>query len=167
MSLSKPSAKRKVEDEKRCFQEQWELSYFFAESRGKVLCLICNQTVAVPKDYNVRRHFMSCHHEKYGALTGKVCDHIVTQLKAASVKQQDLFKKAAKASDETVRASFVISELIAKSSKPFTEGLFVKKCLLEVADATCPSMKKTFEKISLSPNTVTERINEISENIEK
>ncbi|CAN7949242.1 unnamed protein product [Ixodes hexagonus] len=110
---------------------------------------------------------MSCHHEKYGALTGKVREHTVTQLKAALGKQQDLFKKAAKASDETVRASFVISELIAKSSKPFTEGLFVKKCLLEVADATCPSMKKTFEKISLSPNTVAERINEISENIEK
>ncbi|CAN7940767.1 unnamed protein product [Ixodes hexagonus] len=110
---------------------------------------------------------MSCHHEKYGALTGKVREHTVTQLKAALGKQQDLFKKAAKASDETVRASFVISELIAKSSKPFTEGLFVKKCLLEVADATHPSMKKTFEKISLSPKTVAERINEISENIEK
>ncbi|CAN7950646.1 unnamed protein product [Ixodes hexagonus] len=161
MSLSKPSAKRKVEDEKRCFQERWELPYFFTESRGKVLCLICNQTVAVPKDYNVRRHFMSCHHEKYGAFTGKIREHTVPQLKAALGKQQDLFKKVAKASDETVRASFVISELIAKSSKPFTEGLF------EVADATCPSMKKAFEKISLSPNTVAERINEISENIEK
>lgn len=100
-----------------------------------MLCLICNQTAVVPKDYNVRRYFMSCHHEKYDALTGKVREHTMTQLKAALVKQQDLFKKAVKTSDETVRASFVISELITKSSKPFTESLFIKKCLLEVAGA--------------------------------
>lgn len=132
-----------------------------------MLCLIYHQTVAVPKEYNVRRHFMSCHHEKYGALTGNVREHTVTQLKAALGKQQNLFKKATKASDETVRGSFVICELIAKSSKPFTKGLFVKQCLLGVADATCPSMKKTIEKIRLSPNIVAQRINDISGDIEK
>ncbi|CAN7937456.1 unnamed protein product [Ixodes hexagonus] len=167
MSLSKPSAKRKVEDEKRLFQERWELSYFFTESRDKVLCLICHQTVAVPKEYNVRRHFMSCHQEKYEALTGKIRENTVSQLKASLGKQQGLFQKAVKTSDETVRASFIVSELIAQSSKPFTDGLFIKKCLLEVADAVCPSMKKTVEKISPSPNTVAERINELSENVEK
>ncbi|MDD9361376.1 MAG: hypothetical protein PV344_00370, partial [Anaplasma sp.] len=109
----------------------------------------------------MRRHFMSCHQEKYEALTGKIRENTVSQLKASLGKQQGLFQKAVKTSDETVRASFIVSELIAKSSKPFTDGLFIKKCLLEVADAVCPSMKKTFEKISLSPNTVAERINEL------
>lgn len=123
--------------------------------------------MAVPKEYNVRRHFMSTHREKYDALTGKVREDTVSQLKASLEKQQGLFQKAVKTSDETVRASFIVSELIAKSSKPFTEGLFVKKCFLEVADAVCPSMKKTFEKISLSANTVAERINELSESVEK
>lgn len=88
--------------------------------------VVLSLTVAVAEEYNVPRHFMSCHHEKYGALTGNVREHTVTQLKAALGKHQNMFKKAAKASDETGRASFVISEHIAKSSKPFTEGLFVK-----------------------------------------
>ncbi|KAL1448010.1 hypothetical protein MTO96_028295 [Rhipicephalus appendiculatus] len=105
MSFSKPSGKRKVEDEKRCFQERWELLYFFTESKDKVLCLICNQAVAVPKEYNVRRHFMSCHHEKYGALTGKVREHTVSQLKAELGKQQHLFQKAVRTSDETKEES--------------------------------------------------------------
>lgn len=87
---------------------------------------------------------MPCHPWKYDAHTGNVRGHTVTQLKATLRKPQNLLKKAAKASDETVRASFVISELVAKSSKPFTEGL------LRVADATCPISKKTFKKISLS-----------------
>ncbi|KAL1476643.1 hypothetical protein MTO96_036360 [Rhipicephalus appendiculatus] len=167
MPFSKPFRKRKLKDEKRCFQERWQLSYFFTESNDKVSCLICDQAVAVPKEYIVRPHFMSCHHEKYGALTGNVREHTVSQLKVELGKQQHLFQKAARTSDETVKASFVISELTAKSSKPFSEGLFIKKCLLGVADATFPSMKNAFEKIRLSPKTVAERINEISENIEK
>lgn len=91
----------------------------------------------------------------------------MTQLKAALVKQQDLFKKAVKTSNETVRASFVISELITKSSKPFTESLFAKKCMHKFADTTRPRIKKIFKKISLYSNIGAERINEISENIEE
>lgn len=56
-------------------------------------------------------------------------------------KQQDIFKKAVKMSDETVGTSFIVSELIAKYFKPFTDDLFVNKCPLKVADAACPSMK--------------------------
>lgn len=82
--------------------------------------LIRRQTVvAVPKEYNVRRHFMSCHQKKYEALIGKIHENTVSQLKASLGKQQDLFHKAVKTSDETVRASFFVSELIAKSPKPF------------------------------------------------
>ena len=36
-----------------------------------------------------------------------------------------------------VRASFAYSEMIAKSSPPFMEGLFTKKCPWKASDILC------------------------------
>ena len=33
-----------------------------------------------------------------------------------------------------VRASYALSEMIAKSSRPFTEDLLIKECLLKASD---------------------------------
>ena len=47
--------KRKVEFEFRAFNLEWE-KYFLIELFGQAQCLICLKTVAVLKEYNVRRH---------------------------------------------------------------------------------------------------------------
>ena len=47
------SKKRKIESECRKYQTRWENEYFFIEVKGKCVCLICNDTVAVMKEYNV------------------------------------------------------------------------------------------------------------------
>ena len=57
-----------------------------------------------------------------------------------------------------VKASFAVNEMMAKSSWPFTKGLFIKKCLLKTKDILYFDQKKLFEIISLSPNTVICRI---------
>lgn len=49
------------------------------------------------------------------------------KLKASLGKQQVVFQKAVTTSDETVRASFIVSERIAKSSNQFPEGIILKK----------------------------------------
>ncbi|KAL3875981.1 hypothetical protein ACJMK2_033874 [Sinanodonta woodiana] len=56
--------KRKIDDECRQFQEEWSLKYFI-KSGEKALCVICNETVAVIKEYNLRRHYQSKHQDKY------------------------------------------------------------------------------------------------------
>ena len=68
---------------------------------------------------------------------------------------------------DSLRASFVISEMIAKSSRPFTEGLFVKECLVKESDILCPGKTKLFEGISLSPNTVASRVADLAANVEE
>lgn len=45
------SQKCKVDSECRVFQSKWEITYFFLEWEGKPLRLICNQTVAVGKEF--------------------------------------------------------------------------------------------------------------------
>ena len=58
-----------------------------------------------------------------------------------------------------------MSELIAKHSKPFTEGDFIEKCLIRVAEIICPGNVKAFETISLSRNTIAERVNDLAKNL--
>ncbi|GBN59585.1 hypothetical protein AVEN_155333-1 [Araneus ventricosus] len=48
--------KRKVDSECRAFNE-WTWKYFFTVVKDKPVCLICNEAVAVFKEYNISRHF--------------------------------------------------------------------------------------------------------------
>ena len=49
-------AKRKVDAENRRFQTRWEAEYMFTEVKGKPVCLLCGESLAVMKEYNLRRH---------------------------------------------------------------------------------------------------------------
>jgi len=37
---------------------------------GKVLCLICSESIAILKEYNIARHYNSKHKQKYKNCTG-------------------------------------------------------------------------------------------------
>ncbi|RVE60969.1 hypothetical protein OJAV_G00165900 [Oryzias javanicus] len=165
MSLSKSAVKRKIGDEHRQFQEKWEVQFFFVEHRGTPTCLICTEKVAVHKEYNLKRHYATRHAEEYEKYQGDERANQVASLKTCLLRQQDFFKKATKENNAAVEASYVVSEMIAKAGKPFTEGEFVKKCLLQVAHFVCPEKKGQFNNISLSANTVAERISDLSSDI--
>ena len=47
--------RRKVDDEKRVFKDIWTELYFFIDHNEKPVCLVCNETVAVNKEYNLKR----------------------------------------------------------------------------------------------------------------
>ncbi|UYV67078.1 hypothetical protein LAZ67_4003833 [Cordylochernes scorpioides] len=143
MSSSKPSGsktKRKIADEHRNFQEKWELEYFCSEVKDKIICFICNNAISVPKLYNIKRHYGQ-HKSKYDTY---------------EVSQE---------SEAAVHASYVLSEMITKHSKPFTEGDFIKECLIKAAEIACPGSVKTFQAISLSQNTVVERVTDMARNL--
>ena len=59
-----------------------------------------------------------------------------------------------------MQARYALSEMIPKPSCPFTEGAFIKDCMLKVADIVCP--KKLFEGISFAANTVDSRVNKLA-----
>lgn len=67
----------------------------------------------------------------------------------------------AKSKSEAVKASFIVAE-IAKSARPCTEGEFLKSCMLKVFDVLCPEKKPMLANISLSRNTVIDRICEMA-----
>ena len=56
---------------------------------------------------------------------------------------------------------------VSKAGKPFTEGLFLNYCILQVTDILCPDKQGLFNNISLLANTVAEQIIELSSDIHK
>ncbi|XP_055011762.1 general transcription factor II-I repeat domain-containing protein 2B-like [Boleophthalmus pectinirostris] len=157
----KMSKKRKVDTEGRIFQDRWKEKYFFWEVGGKPVCLICSQQVAVAKEYNIKRHYET-HAEKYSEYTGQLRTKKLNELASSLQKQQAVFSKCRDTHEGAVKASYIIAWEIAKASKPFSEGAFVKTCMLKAAELVCPDKRQALANISLSRPTMTERIEELS-----
>ncbi|XP_050066332.1 general transcription factor II-I repeat domain-containing protein 2-like [Aphis gossypii] len=138
--------KRKIDSECRVFKNQWDDDYFCIEWQNKCMCIICKETIAVKKEYNIKRHYETKYKDKFKNLEGKERKKCVQNV-------------------STVRDSYRVAQLIAKESKSFSDGKFVKKCMLYVIDKICPENKCLFEQVSLSRQTITRRIEDLGLNL--
>lgn len=145
--------KRKVDTEGRQFQEKWTEEFFFILKNGKPICLLCNESISVMKEFNIKRHY-STKHATLHSLTGQLRTDKIQKLTANLEKQQQMFHKQRTQLDNVVKASFIVSSKLAKASKSFAEGEFIKECMLEVCSILYPEKKNEFAKISLSRRTV-------------
>ncbi|XP_077137137.1 general transcription factor II-I repeat domain-containing protein 2-like [Ranitomeya variabilis] len=158
------SRKRKIDSECRIFKEQWTYDYFFMQYKERAVCLICQNIVAVFKEYNLRRHYTQ-HKDKYDCLVGDVRKDKILKLKHSLTTQQNTFVKQKQLNISSLRASFQVAKLIACTGRPFVEGEFVKECLLSVAKEMCPEKSDLFSTVSLSGSTITRRIEEMGDNL--
>jgi len=161
MSVAK---KRKIVDENRKYSEEWEAKYFFIIQNTKLMCLICRETVAVFKEYNVKRHYETKHND-YLKFSSEVKQSKLREFTSQLKTQQKMFSSALQQPSNIVKASYSVSFLIAKKMKKFSDGEFVKECLEAVAKDILPDKNKLFSNISLSRQTVCRRINDISNEI--
>lgn len=159
------SRKRSYVDEGRGFKKSWTTDFFFIENHGKPLCIICQETVSVLKEYNLGRHYKS-KHSKYEKIKGQEREDEINRLTKSVRSQQAIFKTVISESEGVVRASYAIAKRIASNSKPFSDGDFIKKCILDAASSVCPKNLDELKKISLSRNTITRRVEELACNVE-
>ncbi|XP_058025772.1 general transcription factor II-I repeat domain-containing protein 2-like [Ahaetulla prasina] len=159
-------AKRKVDFENRCFQKRWEAEYLFADIDGKAMCLVCGAHVAVLKKYNMRRHYETKHEDKYKHMDIQQKLKKVEEFKKVLMIKERLSRKAKSQSEAALKASFIVTEEIAKSGRPFTEGEFLKHCMIKVCDVLCPDQKQAFLNVSLSRNTVADQICELATDLQ-
>uniref|UniRef100_A0AAR2KU72 DUF4371 domain-containing protein n=1 Tax=Pygocentrus nattereri TaxID=42514 RepID=A0AAR2KU72_PYGNA len=143
------SKKRKIDSECRIFSQQWTSDDFFVQCKEKAVCLICQESIS----------------EKFDCLTGQVRSDKIAKLKHVLTTQQNSFLKQKQLNISSVRASFQLAKLIAKSGKPFTEGEFVKQCLTAVVMEMCPEKTDSFSAVSLSAPTITRRVEEMGDNL--
>lgn len=155
--------KRKIDVENREFQERWEFDYLFILNKGKPQCLECLQTIAVCKEYNLKRHYQSMHEKKYHSCTGDMRITLVKKLKKQRNCQTNYFSQVTKSQEASVAASFEVCLEIAKAKKPFSDGELIKKCAIKMAQAFNDNeMAGKFQSVSLSHQTVSRRVDEIS-----
>ena len=133
------------------------LVFFFIQEKDKAICLLCHQSVNTLKSCNLKRH----HEQKHEAIV-KLNDNArnakLQSLKADLHAQQQIFQKHNSDSNAVVSASLRISQIIAKKIKQFSDGEYVKECLLAAVEEIAPTKVKGFRQISLSHQTVSRRI---------
>ena len=161
----KAGKKRKLADEKRVFNEAWTNRYFVIEHNNAALCVICHETIAVQKEYNVKRHYTT-KHAKFDEITGQARANRVAALRKNVAAQQNVFKKANNDVRSVTRLSYVLAEQLAKKMQPFSNGDLIKNCIGLFVDAVCPQHKAIASSLCLSRNTVARRVTDISTSIE-
>ena len=100
----------------------------FPESK-KAVCLSCSESVAVLKEYNISHHYAMKHAGYGSALSAAELQTEATELDRKLVKQQNVFGKPKVAQKAATHANFGVAYNIAKHSKSFCDGEFVKKCM--------------------------------------
>ena len=93
---------------------------------------------AVLKKYNIRCHYATKHGNYGNNLSAVEWQTRVTGLDRKLARKQNVFVKGKLAQKASTHASYRVAYNIAKHSKPFGDGEFFKKCMLDVADQVCP-----------------------------
>lgn len=78
-----------------------------------------------------------------------------------------MFTKAKSQSEAAVKASFIVAAEVAKSARLFTEGEFVKNCIMKVYDVVCPDKRQAFSNVSLRRNTVADCVRQLATNLQQ
>ena len=157
--------KRKVDAECRSFQEKWTNDYFFVEVKGKPVCLVCGDALAVMTKANLECHYSS-KHAKLNELGGQMRLDKINALQW-SFESQAAFTRPRCDRDNVIQTSYVVSELIVKKLRPHVEGEFVKECMVAAAELLAPDKVKLFQSVSLSRRTVSDRITDLAQDTEK
>lgn len=102
----------------------------------------------------MKRHYQS-KHEDYGKNLSELelnkrADELVRRLK----QQQTVFVRQSNIQEAATKASFMVAHMLAKRNKPFSDGEFVKECMLQVVNVLCPEVNGKVESVSLSRRTV-------------
>ena len=64
------SSTEKGKRKKQHFLKKWEEDYLFVENNGKPMCLVCQKTVSVTKEYNIKCHYDTPYKHKYEKYKG-------------------------------------------------------------------------------------------------
>ncbi|XP_076064373.1 general transcription factor II-I repeat domain-containing protein 2-like [Oratosquilla oratoria] len=124
-----------------------------------------DNSVAVLKKYNIRRHYESKHGSSYSHITGAERTKKFESFQHSLHSQQAFFSKKKSENETSTRASYKVAYVLAKKGKPFTDGSIIKECIVEAAGELCPEKVNLFKMISLGSNTVARRIEDLGGDI--
>lgn len=137
--MSFSTLKRKIANENRQFNPAWTDKYLFIlppHPNAKPMCLICNECVAVLKDYNMRRHHVEKHQTFHTNFPEGSQERAakVQSLIASYNRSSTTMVRSFTGQERATAASLRVSWILAKKKRPFTDSETVKDCMLAVVD---------------------------------
>uniref|UniRef100_A0A2S2R1K0 General transcription factor II-I repeat domain-containing protein 2 n=1 Tax=Sipha flava TaxID=143950 RepID=A0A2S2R1K0_9HEMI len=167
MSISNKAVKRKYEEEKREFKLEWEELYFFIQKNDKPFCVICQVTLSQFKVSNLKRHYETNHStfSREFPIGSDSRKNKLCSMKLKFAKQTNVMTMFTNEADDCVEASFVIAFNIAQAKRPYTDGEYIKKNILDVISVLNPENQKLLkmvENVPVSRHTIERRISTIS-----
>ena len=127
------ASKRKIDKEGREFNNDWKLSYFVKHhSVNQAVCVICNQIIAVLKEYNIQPHYTTRHAQQYDQHSGRERAEKYETLSKNLASQQRLFTRYTEISEKATKCSLVIANKIGQRQLPFQHGEFAKEVSLSL-----------------------------------
>lgn len=161
-------AKQKRKCLRKYSDEYLGLGFYWTGSEAEQLplCLVCSETLSneALKPCKLRRHLQT----KHGEYANKPLQFFKNKLKEYQSKRK-IMEGTARGSDnaKAVEASYLVSELIAKTGKPHTDGenliLPATKKIVEVMLGE--KAVQPIKLLSLSDNTVKRRIDDMADNV--
>ena len=109
--------KRKIAEVKTKFNIEWTEKYFVIELCDNIICLICNDKIAVCKEYNIKRLLGSKHGSEYKKLNEEGRKTKIYELTKSIRSQQASLRKHLVKTDTCTRVSYLIAETLAKKGK--------------------------------------------------
>ncbi|CAG4959705.1 unnamed protein product [Colias eurytheme] len=169
--MASSAKKLKVQNSKdtREFQTWWTDKFGVINKGDKAVCVLCSGTM-VCRTSSVKRHFETNHKSICQKSEAEQKELIASALKDRN-KQSTSINKFVGKNCHTSAASYTAANVIARHSKPFQEGEFLKEAWLACAPslfADFENKNKIIQRIKdtpLSRNTIKERILKLAENV--
>jgi len=115
------------------FNKDWTTKHFFIEVLSTTVCLICQETVAVFKEYNISRHFAAKHANYARQKSPQERAATAQRLTANLQTQQNRFHRQTAIQESITKVSFLLAFKLAKVIQAFSTGEFLKECTVETA----------------------------------
>lgn len=143
------------------FLKDWTAEYIFTGVRAVAVCLICKETVAIFKEFDVSRHFPTKHanQPQQPVDTGKdsYCSKVSTQFTDTA---KCIFFLDRLFSNRAPRQVICWHPIYQRPANLSLKGSFKTNAWKKQASLLCPESKNTFEQILSHRTRCTEVINE-------
>ncbi|KAL0150111.1 hypothetical protein M9458_054538 [Cirrhinus mrigala] len=176
MALSK-TMKRKVDVENRSFNDDWTEKYAFIMPtfrNASPVCLICSETVAVAKEYNLRRHHNTKHSNFKVSYPeqSEARQRKIATLKSAYSRASGIITRTLTDQERVTCASLQAAWALCRHNRPFTESEVLKECIITVLEelASDKSMDRiiaSVKQVPLSASTNARRVHVLAEQVQK